>query len=379
MTHVGVLCNVDANGDPREQLSPSVINRAFLIGGMLASEDIRLFLFCPKDVVASGEVPGFLLEDQQLVAVRQTVPRINANWSYRTRQLLRHGMGYQPFKHWMRERGSDVYVPYEFSELVSNKQKAYEKVRSWDESLHPHTEDFVGSRAQIEDFLERTHTVFIKPRAGHKGNRVFVLRRADGGYSLEYYDSKARRSFPRLSLAAILGLVDAAAGVDRYVVQEGVESLRHQDSVFDVRVVTVHDGQSWHALFESRLSPPGSDLSNVYQGGTIYTTRDLLEATVGEPECRVVEERLREVSRALAEHLESLFPGALSEIGFDFVLDQNRAPRLVEINAKPGISGIGSERKLFDWTEEERALHEQWTIPHMKHLAGFLRHKVEAA
>ena len=379
MTDVGVLCNVDSNADPREQLSPSVINRAFLIGGLLAPAGIRLFLFCPKDVAATGEAPGFLLEQGQLVAVRQTVPRVNANWSYRTRHLLRHGMGYQPFKHWMRERGNDVYVPYEFSELVSNKQRAYEEVRSWNESLHPHTEDFAGSPEQIEDFLARSRSVFIKPRAGHKGNRVFVLRRADRGYSLEYYDSKARRSFSRLSLTAMLGLVDAAAGLDRYVVQEGVESLRYRDSVFDVRVVMVHDGQSWHALFESRLSPPGSALSNVYQGGTIHRTRELLEAAVGEVECRAVEGRLQDASHALAERFESLFPGALSEIGLDFVIDQQRAPRLVEVNAKPGISGIGSERKVFDWTVEERALHEQWTIPHMKHLAGFLRHKAQAA
>ncbi|MEO5988362.1 MAG: YheC/YheD family protein [Candidatus Eisenbacteria bacterium] len=379
MTQVGVLCNVDTDGDPREQLSPSVINRAFLIGRLLAEDDIRLFLYCPKDVAATGEVPGFLLDEEQLIAQRRTVPHVNANWSYRTRQLLRHGMGYQPFKRWMRERGNEVYVPYEFSELVSNKQKAYEAVRVLDESLHPHTEDFAGSPAQIEDFLARSTSVFIKPRAGHKGNGVFVLRRSDSRYALDYYDSKARRSFPHLSLAAILGLLDAAASGERYVIQEGVECLRYQDSVFDVRVVMIHDGQGWHSLFESRLSPPGSQLSNVYQGGTIRITRELLAATVGEPEGRRVEDRLREVSGALARHFESRFPDALCEIGFDFVIDQDRTPRLVEVNAKPGISGIGSEQKLFDWTAEEQALHEQWTIPHMKHLAGFLRHKAGTA
>src|SRR5262249_40173654 len=152
----------------------------------------------------------------------------------------------------------------------------------------------------------------------------FVLRRSDGAYALEYYDSQARRSFSRLSLTVILGLIECAAGRERYVVQEGVESLRHQDSVFDVRVVMVHDGQGWHSLFESRVSPPGSELSNVYQGGTIRTTHELLAATVGETECGVVEERLRQVSNGLAEHFESQFPDALPELGFDFVIDRNR-------------------------------------------------------
>jgi glutathione synthase/RimK-type ligase-like ATP-grasp enzyme len=378
LTYVGVLCNVDMDGDPMQQLSPSVINRAWLIGRLLA-EDVRLFLYCPKDVEPNGEVPGYVLEGQTLVATRRPVPRVSANWSYRTRQLLRHGMGYRSFKHWMRERGHEVYVPYEFSELVSNKQKTYDAVREWDESLHPHTEDFVATPAQIESFLARSQTVFIKPRAGHKGNRIFVLRRAGTGYSLEYYDSRARRSFPRISLVAVLALIDAAAGRERYVVQEGVESLRYEDAVFDVRVVMVHDGQGWHALLESRLAPRGSQLSNVYQGGSIHVTRELLVSIMGEPESRVVEDRLLQISHQLAGHFESRFPDALPELGLDFVLDVDRRPRLVEVNAKPGIAGIGSETKLNEWTPEEQALHEMWTFPHMRHLAGFLRHKIEAA
>jgi len=378
MTHVGVLCNVDMTGDPLQELSPSVINRAYLIGELLAPGDIRLFLYCPKDVASNGEVPGFVLQEQKLVATRQPVPRVSANWSYRTRQLLRHGMGYRRFKRWMRERGNEVYVPYEFSELVSNKQKTYEAVREWDGSLHPHTEDFVATPAQIESFLARSKTVFIKPRAGHKGNRIFVLRPSGRGYSLAYYDSRARRSFPCLSLEAVLGLVDGAGSRERYVVQEGVESLRHQDAVFDVRVVMVHDGEAWHALLESRLAPKGSELSNVYQGGSIHVTRELLVSVLGDRESRVVENRLREVSHRLAQHFESRFPDALPEIGLDFVLDADRTPHLVEVNAKPGIAGIGSETKLFNWVPEEQALHEMWTFPHMKHLAGFLRHKIEA-
>ena len=379
MTHAGILCNVDTTGDPLEHLSPSVINRTFLIGEQLAPAGIGLFLYCPKDVAPTGDVPGFLLENQTLVPVRRPVPRVNANWTYATRRLMLPGMGYEHFKRWVRERGIEIYAPYEFSELVSNKLRTYEVVRAMDASLHPHTEAFTGAPGQIESCLAGARTVFIKPRAGHKGNRIFVLRRAGDGYSLQYFDSKARRAFPCISLEAILSLVEAAAGREWFVVQEGIESLRHEGGVFDVRVVMVHDARGWHALLESRLGPPGSELSNVYQGGSIRVTRELLESTVGKRESRVVEDRLREVSHRVAQHFESLFPGALPEIGMDFVLDQDFTPHLVEVNAKPGIAGIGSERKLFDWTPEERALHEMWTIPHMTHLAGFLRHKIEAS
>jgi hypothetical protein len=257
MTYVGVLCNVDVSADPREQLSPSVVNRAYILDELLAPADIRVFLYCPKDVTAGGEVPGFVLGQDAPAALRQPVPRVNANCSYSTRRLLRQGMRYQPFKKWMQERKNDVYVPYEFSELVSNKLKASDMVRAWNPAVHPLTEEFDGSREQLESFLGRSGVVFLKPRAGHKGNRIFVLRRQARGHALNYYDSGQIRCFTGVSLDTIVALVDAATGRDRYIVQEGIESLRCQEAVFDVRVVMVHDGQSWQSIFETRLAPRG--------------------------------------------------------------------------------------------------------------------------
>jgi YheC/D-like protein len=376
MTHIGMLCNLDVDGDPREQLSPSVINRACLIDDLLAPDGIHVFLYCPKDISADGETSGYVLEQRIPVATRQMVPRVNANWSYRTRQLLRGGMGYQPFKRWMRDQGIEVYVPYEFSELVSNKLKTYELIQAWNPVLHPHTEEFVPSRAQLESFLMRANTVFVKPRAGHKGNRIFVVRGVGDGCSVRYYDSGEQRVFPSLSLDACVSLVDGAASRERYVMQEGIESLRCGDAVFDVRVVMVHDGLDWEAILESRVSPPGSDLSNVYQGGTVHQTGELLAEVVGRQEGEALVQRVRQVSYGIARHLESRFPGALSEIGLDFVLDTDHRPHLVEVNAKPGIAGIGSERRYLEWTLEEQELHEMWTLPHMNRLAGFLRSKI---
>ena len=378
MTFVGVLCNCTATADPRDQLSPSLINRAFLIDELLAPSGIRVFLYSPKDVPREGDVPGYVLEDGTAVAVRRPVPKVNANWTYATRHLLRLGMGYQRFKEWTRQRGIGVYVPYEFSELVSNKHKAYEAVRTYDGSLHPCTEPFSGSPAQLESFLDRSPLVFVKPRAGHKGNRIFVLGRSGGGYALRYYDSRNRRTFPCISLDAVLAILAIATDREHYVVQEGIESLLYEGAVFDVRVVMVHDGRDWHSILESRLGPAGSELSNVFQGGSIRVTGELLTAMLGETEGRVLEEQVRRVSHGLAGHLESRHPGALPELGFDFVVDRSRGLHLVEVNAKPGVAGIGSERKLFDWTAEEESLHELWTRPHTTHLAGFLRRKVEA-
>ena len=97
---------------------------------------------------------------------------------------------------WHWAAGIDVYVPYEFSELVSNKLEAYEVAKSYDPRLHPRTADYYGTAAQVESFLDRSRTAFIKPRAGNKGNQIFDIGRPGapqqvlhaGTFKLEHTD-----------------------------------------------------------------------------------------------------------------------------------------------------------------------------------------------
>ncbi len=374
-----MLCNCSAHADPAAELSPSLLNRALLIDRLLAPSGIRVFLYSPGDVTAAGAVAGYTVDGHDLVAAEHPVPRVNANWTYGTRRLIDRGMGYRRFKRWTRENGIEIYVPYAFSELVSNKLKAYAVVREHDAQLHPHTENLTGSTRQIDEFVERSGMAFVKPRAGNKGNRIFVVRRIPEGHSLTYYEDAAKRLFSPISLEAALGMIEVAAARKRYVVQEGVESLRYEGSVFDVRVVMVHDASRWHSILETRLAPRESDLSNVFQGGSIQVTEELLDVLLGESAGRQLAGRIRSVSHRVAEHLERDFPSALMELGLDFVLDRDLGLHLVEVNAKPGVAGFGSETRIFDWKAEDELHYERWLRPHVEHLAAFLRAKVEAA
>ncbi len=377
MKTVGLLCNCTMDADPIEQLSPSLVNRAFLIGEQLEPLGIGIFLYSPKDVTGEGEVWGYRVEGREMVRDRSAVPQVNANWTYGTRKLINQGMGYRRFKNWVRKNDIAVYVPYEFSELVSNKLKAYHVVREFDASLHPHTEDFVGSAAQLSSFLDRANLAFVKPRAGNKGNQIFVFRKDGSEISMKYYDYGAQRVFSPISLEVALGMVDVAAGEKKYVIQQGIESLRFKDAVFDVRVVMVNDGNDWHSLMETRLAPLDSDLSNIFQGGSIRVSEDLFETLLGAEAGRAKEQEIRRLSLGLAKHLEGHFPGELLEIGLDLVLDTQGNVHLIEINSKPGVSGVGSETKLFDWKEEDEPFYDKWVRPQMRHLAGFLASKSE--
>lgn len=374
---VGLLCNCSLEGDPKKDLSPSQVNRAFLIDRLLRPSGIAVFLYSPHDVSSIAGVSGYLVEGDDLVASCEPVPRVNANWTYGTRRLINQGMGYNRFKRWTQENGIDIYVPYGFSELVSNKRKAYEIVREYDTDLHPQTEDYTGSVLQIQVFLDRAGAVFIKPRSGNRGNNIFVLRKGPDGYALKYYDQGSSRLFPPLTLEAAAGVIEVAAGQKSYIIQEGIESARFEGSVFDIRVVMVNDGTRWHSILETRLAPRNSDLSNVFQGGSIRVTESVLLELFGNAQARIIEKEIRRVSDEVARHFDRLYPGKLMEMGFDFLLDSERKLHLIEVNAKPGVAGFGSETKLFDWKPEDEAHYERWVVPHVTHVAAFLRTKVE--
>ena len=379
MQYVGLLCNCSTTSDAKEKLSPSLINRAFLIDRILRPSGIALFLYSPLEVASVTETAGYTIHGDDLRVTTRPMPVVNANWTYGTRRLLNKGMGYKHFKRLTSENRIGIYVPYAFSELVSNKRKAYEAIKNVAPGLHPHTEDFVGSSAQVQSFLDRTDLVFIKPRSGNRGNGIFVLRKAAGGLSLKYYEQGKQSRMSDLSLETALGVVRASAGGKSYVIQDGIETSRLDGSVFDIRVVMVNDGSQWHSILETRLGPQGSDLTNVFQGGSIRITESVLTSLFGDQGTRALEETVNLVSTGIAQHLESLYPDALIELGFDFILDPEQRLHLVEINAKPGVAGFGSETKLFEWTADDEANYHRWVAPHVTHLASFLKARAESA
>lgn len=378
MKYVGLLCNCSMTRDPKDALSPSLVNRAFLLDRMLKPDGIGMFLYSPREVTSPAEVQGYTISGDDLRPCSRPMPRVNANWTYGTRRLLKSGIGYNGFKRLLKANHIGVYVPYAFAELVSNKRKAYDLVRQFDATLHPYTEDYTGALVQVESFLRRPGSVFIKPRSGNRGNKIFVLRPAQGGFALKYYEDGGQRLFEPLTLEAAVDIVNGAVGGKSYVIQVGVESLQVDGCVFDVRVVMVNDSSQWHSIFETRLAPRGSDLSNIFQGGTIHVTDTLLVQLLGNDTAQEVSQRIRCKAHDLARYLESKFPGQLMELGFDFVLDRERGLHLVEINSKPGVAGFGSETRLFEWTSSDEENYRRWVQPHLTHLSTFLKSKVES-
>lgn len=365
--------------NPRVRLSPSIINRVALIDAAFRESDMRVFFYSPKHITSmSTKVPGYVLEGEEFIPTTGAIPRVNGNWTYQTRRLLDKGMGFNRFVNWVEEQQVEIYVPYAFSELVVNKYETYKLVQAYHETLHPHCEPYRRSPRQLEYFAERGDLTFIKPRNGNKGDRIVTLRREANGFSVKYYETGAQKLFTAKTLSASSDFIrDLTKGRTRYIIQRGVETLRYEGSVFDFRVIMLNDGRIWNWFHEARLSSKGSDLSNVSQGGVSLMTESLLFHVLGNEAGSQTLYELKSQSFGLASYLESIHPGDLMEIAFDFVLDREAKLHLIEINTKPGLPGVGFENSIFDKRPEQEPLFELWVYPYAACLARFLRTKVE--
>lgn len=381
MSLIGFQYNCSMRTDPRRRLSPSLLNRVVLIDSYLRERgNARIFFYSPKHVDGSGsELPGYLIEGGHFLPSRAHVPRVNGNWTYRTRRLLRKGLGFDGFAHWAAASGVGIFVPHAFSELVNNKLEAYKLVSAFHETLHPYCEAFRNSVRQLEHFSDIGHTTFVKPRRGNQGDRIITIRRTDGQFRLTYYEKGRKQEFTGRRLSNVLKEIRGLTGTKRkYVIQHGIDTLRHDGSVFDIRVVMLHDGSRWHWLHEVRRSPKGSDVSNVRQGGESVDTHALLYELLGGNAVDDALQLLRDESFGLATYLERLHPGELPEVAFDFALDVQGRLRLLEINTKPGMVGLGSDVHYHVREPRQEASFKKDVYPHARFLTDFLYAKLLA-
>lgn len=375
MHHIGFQYNYSFQTNQAKRRSPSLLNRVALLDAELRPTGHRIFLYSPKDVVpGQSTVAGCLFEGEDFVPVRAQVPAVNGNWTHRTRRLLEEGMGYREFGEWAADQGVAIYVPHAFSELVGNKLETYKLVRGFHETLHPHCESYAHSSRQLEHFVETGAITFVKPRTGSKGDRIVTLRRDPMGLWVTRYHKGRRRQTRAANLDEVLGFLQEATRGKKanFVIQHGVETLRHEGSTFDIRVTMLHDGSKWHWLHEARVSPSGSDVSNLSQGGATAVTEDLLFELAGQEGAQALLYELQSEAFGLAAYLERLHPGEIMELAFDFAIDREGQLRLLEVNTKPGLAGVGSNVSVFEKTPEDEAAFQRWVYPHARHLARFL-------
>lgn len=234
------------------------------------------------------------------------------------------------------------------------------------------------SLEHLNELLDVYGTVYIKPDRGTYGAGVMRAERrivhlspsgqqpdqedpaADGCeaetrdeqamYILRYAeDAEVYNSAEELHAALLPKIKDRP-----YLVQQGIDLLRHQERPFDLRVLTQKNlAGGWETTgMLGRVAAPQKVVTNYHNGGSIFTVETLFKEHMSPGEMATTIQQLKSLGVKIAAQLETAYPG-LKEIGLDVALDQHHDLWLLEVNTLPAITVF----KMFSDKSIYRKIH----------------------
>ena len=361
-----------------------ILHRAVPMTTVLRDFGTELFMFSPRHVLReTGEVEGYVIEDGRMVPRSGTVPLVNGDWYIGTsRRVPNNAMSKSEFATWVRHRRIDVYPSAALTQKLRDKYSTYKMLSEIDPRLQPYTEPFESDREQLERFLAAWPTVFLKPNKGNRGNGIVVVGRSMHGFDVARHRGGERDAWRCASIDELLATICAVADRRPYIVQEGVEYERFEGSSYMIRIVMADDGDQWHWLYKAHIAASDSAVANISQGGRNVRLEDVLAHLYGEAEVQPLLERLRRICFATTTQLDGRYPGIM-ELAYDILIDGEHNPRIVEVNAKPGLTlpslrSSGTFRNIFTLSRRDERRYGRIVVPYATHLAGFLQKRLEA-
>ncbi|WP_432777013.1 YheC/YheD family protein [Brevibacillus gelatini] len=288
-----------------------------------------VFLFSPKDVLASGkQVRGYVLDAQGKWQGR-LFPRPDAVFDrYRYTPT-------QAFKDYVAFRRTSDFL-YANNRLA-NKWRVHE-VLYRDTRMHRWLpETLLYNRKNLIQMLGRHSLLYVKPLNGTGGRNLFSIEKRGGGYRLLGRDKKRAKvqSF-FTDISAVLRWADRWTRQEKFIVQQGLNLQLVPSRAVDMRLLIQKNGQGeWSITGHGiRVGGERSATSNLHGGGKAVPVSDFLRPRFGEDRTAQIVRDCEELAYQTALTLEDHF-GRMVEFGLDIGIDVDGRAWLIEVNPKP--------------------------------------------
>ncbi len=349
-----------------------IMHRASVLAPALAKYNYKLICYSPISVNNKNkQVTGYIWQNNEFKQISTILPKINHDFFIGPDALNT----YREFVPWAIEEGHQIYPIRAIRKLCQDKLLSAEIISKFNKHVIPHTEIFKASKDQLEKFIKTNSTVFIKPRYGSMGNKIFVVKCINDSVTCEYYLQQKKETCLFSTLDECVDYINKKVG-EQYIIQEAVDVIRYQGSVFDIRAIVFKEAEKWHFLSEVRISNTSNEISN---GGNTDIPIELLERIYSSKEkANLIFDKIKTTTIDITSHLNKEYDDKIDDLAFDILIDQNENIYIAEINTKAGLAGLSIYSDFFNMNDIEKNFYEKLSIPHGQYLAKSLIYRDSA-
>lgn len=218
----------------------------------------------------------------------------------------------------------------------------------------PDTQSFTSFH-QVEEMLGKYGHVYIKPKDGSLGARIYqiIYEKEEGYYYCRYYKNEQKKLHKYSTLEYLVHHLFQQEKIHDFIVQQGISLIQQNNQTVDFRV---HTNKNNNGVFEvsaiaGKKAGLGSMTTHTALGGEIKTLDELFPPE----EIEEIKNKLTSLALLFSEEIDLVIPGLIGEIGFDMGIDKEGKCWFFEANSKPGRT-IFTHPNLKDFDKKTREL-----------------------
>ncbi|MBM4765349.1 YheC/YheD family protein [Bacillus sp. B15-48] len=225
-------------------------------------------------------------------------------------------------------------------------------------------------RHEIDDFLQRHRTLYIKPVGGSGGRRIIKISQENNSYYVRWREGKRRVKSSLMNQNELDAFLLKQLKARKYILQQGVELMSDKNRLIDFRlIISKNEKGIWHDFgLIGKYGVPDSIVSNISSGGKAEMGEITLKKAgkMTDEEVSNLRERISHIAFEIVKGMEKTFKVSYGDFALDFGVERNGKIWLIEVNplGDHTIALDAQNQKLFDDIIKANLMY-------MKKLAGF--------
>ncbi|MFC5449393.1 YheC/YheD family protein [Paenibacillus aestuarii] len=192
-----------------------------------------------------------------------------------------------------------------------------------------------ATRSNLNHMLRTYNALYLKPDEGTGGRGIYKISRTENGFVLR--GGTTSRNYATAD--ALYDSLQQLINRDKYIVQQGIEMLKHNGRSFDIRVMVQKNrsGQLVTTGIIGRLGRANKIVTNYHSGGTPLPISKLLQSHLSGADLANYIRKIETLGREASSILAISYTNKRA-FGVDIAIDTKMKPWILEINTGPDMS-----------------------------------------